>query len=478
MRARPWNPFAPCASLAAALLAGCATLPPEIPQAAECRANFLALDARVEAADVRDGGAARIESFPYLRVDRFLASFRDEAADGPAFTAWVERLRALDLASRRAELRNLGWSDPDEELAHLDRCGREWAARDLDDPQRRALLRERARVPDDYSLLQRTLGFYPVAVPFLNLGIHDFNDEVRADYATPHAQLQAPGPLVLWRAEAAAAPVPDVRAWLADADALGIPRLDEARWRALAAAHVPNWLVETGGSYDRPGAPVRGPQGPTVDPARPVTYFHPAYTRFGGRVLVQLVYVVWFAERPKDGWIDSYAGALDGVVWRVTLDGAGRPLLYDSIHPCGCYHYYFTAQPLERRPHGGFWQEPVLFPQDAPAAPFAIRIQSGTHYVRRLVPLGEVVAAQAQAYALADYAELLALPDGAGGTRSLFCEEGLVCGTGRLERLWLWPSGVKSPGAMRQRGRHATSFVGRSHFDDPALLEQLFVAPP
>jgi len=27
---------------------------------------------------------------------------------------------------------------------------------------------------------------------------------------------------------------------------------------------------------------------------------------------------------------------------------------------------------------------------------------------------------------------------------------------------------------MRQWGRHATSFVGRSHFDDPAMLDRLF----
>ena len=31
---------------------------------------------------------------------------------------------------------------------------------------------------------------------------------------------------------------------------------------------------------------------------------------------------------------------------------------------------------------------------------------------------------------------------------------------------------------MRQWGRHATSFVGRSHFDDPAMLDRLFELPP
>lgn len=459
----------------AAMLAACATLPPEIPEVAECQANYLGLDQRLEAAGLRDGGAARIEGFPYLRVNRFLASFRDEAADGPAFAAWVERLRELDLAARRAELRNLGWQPPDPELRHLDRCGREWAARDLADPQRRAQLREQARVPDDYSALRRTLGFYPLAVPFLNLGISNYHEEIRADYATPAAALESPGPLVLWRGPAQALAPATVAAWLAQTDALGVPILDEARWQRLAAAHLPQWLVETGGDYDRPGAVVLGEAAPTVDPAQPVTYFRPAYTRFGGEVLAQLVYTVWFSERPPQGLVDSYSGALDGVVWRVTLDRAGAPLVYDTIHPCGCYHYVFAAQPLARKPQGGAWDEPKLFPQqELPAAPFAIRIQSGTHYVRRLVPLAAIAQAPSRDYAVLPYETLLSLPDGQGGTRSLFCEDGLACGTERFERFWLWPAGIESAGAMRQWGRQATSFVGKSHFDDPDLLERMF----
>lgn len=465
---------------AAAMLAACAALPPEIPQVAECRANYLGLDQRIEAAGLRDGGAARIDGFPYLRVNRFLASFRDEAADGPAFAAWVERLRALDLAARRAELRNLGWQPPEPELQHLERCGREWAARDLADPQRRAQLRERARVPDDYSALRRTLGVYPLAVPFLNLGIGNYHEEIRADYAIPAAALESPGPLLLWRAETQALPPGTAAAWLSQVDALGVPRLDDARWQRLAQAHLPQWLVETAGDYDRPGAVVLGEAAPTVDPAQPVTYFRPAYTRFGGEVLAQLVYTVWFSERPPQGRVDSYSGALDGVVWRVTLDRAGRPLVYDTIHPCGCYHYVFPAQPLARKPQGGVWDEPKLFPQqELPAAPFAIRIQSGTHYVRRLVPLGAAAETQVRDYTLLPYATLLSLPDGQGsegGTRSLFCEDGLVCGTERFERFWLWPAGIESAGAMRQWGRQATSFVGKSHFDDPDLLERMFEA--
>lgn len=38
------------------------------------------------------------------------------------------------------------------------------------------------------------------------------------------------------------------------------------------------------------------------------------------------------------------------------------------------------------------------------------------------------------------------------GRQSLYDRDGLVSGTARLERWLLWPSGVVSPGAMRQWG--------------------------
>jgi len=49
-----------------------------------------------------------------------------------------------------------------------------------------------------------------------------------------------------------------------------------------------------------------------------------------------------------------------------------------------------------------------------------------------------------------------------------------VHGSERGERFILWPMGIRSPGAMRQWGRHAVAFVGRRHFDDPFLISSLF----
>ena len=72
---------------------------------------------------------------------------------------------------------------------------------------------------------------------------------------------------------------------------------------------------------------------PQVDAAEPAVYVHAAYTLYGEHVLLQLVYTIWFAERPARDTFDPGAGPLDGVVWRVTLAPDGEPLVYDC-DPC------------------------------------------------------------------------------------------------------------------------------------------------
>jgi hypothetical protein len=166
---------------------------------------------------------------------------------------------------------------------------------------------------------------------------------------------------------------------------------------------------------------------------------------------------------------------LDGVLWRVTLDRAGRPLLYDSIHACGCYHLLFPDSRLRLRPETGEWAEPPLVLQPAPVVGqrerAVVRLSSGSHYVWRVYAdrPGATVELDGR-----DYATLYAVPAENGGTRSLFDPNGLVAGSERAERWLLWPTGVPSPGAMRERGRHAIAFVGWRHFDDADLLDRLF----
>jgi len=77
-------------------------------------------------------------------------------------------------------------------------------------------------------------------------------------------------------------------------------------------------------------------------------------------------------------------------------------------------------------------------------------------------------------YSLDEYGQLRSLHHLKDDRRSMFGQDSIAPGSRRLERLILWPTGVYSPGAMRQWGRHAVAFVGRRHFDDPFFMDKMF----
>lgn len=72
-----------------------------------CSKLFARVDRAISRAGVKDTQAARIASFPYLRLNRFLASFRDEVTSDAAFDAWLDRLQRLGEQGYNVELRNL-----------------------------------------------------------------------------------------------------------------------------------------------------------------------------------------------------------------------------------------------------------------------------------------------------------------------------------------------------------------------------------
>jgi len=45
---------------------------------------------------------------------------------------------------------------------------------------------------------------------------------------------------------------------------------------------------------------------------------------------------------------------IDGIIWPVTLDTKGEPLMYDSIHMCGCYHLFFPTPKLKLKLSSSF----------------------------------------------------------------------------------------------------------------------------
>lgn len=468
-----------------------ARAPVEADPVAACRHWLERLDDRVDAEAVRDGGAARLPGFPFLRVDRFLASFRDEAARSDAhWRDWGERLLALDAQARDMELDNLAPSAmaslavPDRAAAkaRVRDCGARLWAETLVDVSLRERIREAAEVPDDYSGVLRALGLYPLSrLPFF-AGVER---EQRHGLARWQALAAQPDPARGWtRYGSTAAPLDADRVGaLVQAiprDALGIPRPDEATAQRLLQALAPVLEIETRGGFDRPGR-LRWAQGPApeVNTGEPVVYQRIAHTRHGDQTLMQLVYSVWFSERPATSGLDLLAGRIDAVVLRLTLAGDGRVLLLDSIHACGCYHLFVPTSALALRPAPEARTEWAFVPATLPSMPagqrLRVRISSGDHQVVGVRPEPAGAAGMdAVPYALIDDNGLRSLPTPEGARRSAFWSNGIMPGTERGERALFWPMGIESPGAMRQWGRHPTAFVGRRHFDDARLIERRF----
>lgn len=448
-----------------------------------CRMLYQEVDAAIDHAGVRDYGSSPVRDFPYLRTTRLFASFRGELITQKHWTAWTTHMADLDAESRALELRNLPTSMKDRRDGSLDeelnRCRERLLAADLAQPERRAMLRDAARVPDDYVTWWQVLGLYPLTAPFVSTRISAWHTETRNTFATPLAELPVAGELVRW------APSPDALLTAPQVsgilhrslDPLGIPMPTITDLNLLFNTFAPVWEVDVMDSNDRIGMP-RWDNGPVVDVARPALYRKVSHTRFGDQVLLQLNYIVWFPARPGN---DIYAGQLDGLNWRVTLGPDGEPWLYDVIHNCGCYHEFFPSHHLRLRDDlPTFYFEPPLLPQPAPEQqPLVLRIAPGTHFIQRIYhdesPSQLLTTVQPMTWE--EYNVLRSLPT-VDGYRSLFGEYGLIAGTERSERFLLWPMGVRSPGAMRQWGRHATAFVGRRHFDDAFLIESLFTSVP
>ena len=406
------------------------------------------------------------------------------------FAAWVNHLREFDQTARRFEYANLPKAARDEleqptpggdVLESAARCGALLRAAELTNAASRQAVVRQAKVPDNYRSMQRAAGLYPLSALVVRASVSHWQRSVHRLFADTAAGKSPPLGVRLRYRPPISPPISDTD--VADilrttTDSLGIPVPTAAQLAALFSRYAPAWELDTVDDNDRPGRLYWGTQAwPQIDVAQPVIYTHVSYTRFGSRVLLQLNYTVWFAARAAENQLDILAGRLDGIHWRVTLGDDGRPLLYDSIHPCGCYHLFFPSASLRLIERSGLYHEPILIPQAVPSLSEAQRLRilvsARTHYLQQILLDDE--AESASPYQFAPYDTLRSLPIGADDEhRSLFAARGLVPGTQRGERWILWPMGIPSPGAMRQWGNHATAFVGRRHFDEPLLIDENF----
>lgn len=424
----------------------------------KCRSQYAETDERIDHAGVRDAGYYRIPGFPYLRTDRLMSSYRDALIDLNTLGTWMLQLRENDSIARDIELTNLGMPKYERAalLNDLRVCAVWLSYADLDDAPTKQRLLEAARVPDEYA------DGAPKQNKTLREVVSSRRAAVVAEFSRP---LNPVANTVLWHIEHPAdeASLPHGFSDVAR-DELGRVGLLMNVWPELAAKHAPQILLETESDHDALGTPVIGARGPAIDTGKAVVYYLPGYARVNGRTLVQLEYFVWFP---------TASGELDGLIWRVTLDERGEPLLYDTIRGSGFDPLWFPAQALKSRKSAE--RESLLIPQvRMPVAPFALRLQSASHVPQRLIAIEASGTPQSRSYELRPYEDLLTLPMPEGGTRSLFDADGIVLGTEPTDSHQYEAMGVKHAGALRQWGRHAISLQSRLHFDDPRLIESLF----
>lgn len=492
-----------------------------------CADIYQWLDENIAAEGVRNAEYRRMPGWPFLRTDRFLASY--SATELNAERAWVEWLKIaaenaiygyqaelLNLSARAFAANSINNSANDAlQVEHLKALQTQLANRishcvtanfleftavaTAKSEAGQAVLAA-AQVPDEYREWQRWLGLYTLTAIGVRRGIKQWHAETKTAYADIDAAMQKAAALAEARQvsdEPAAKPSPLPRIAYQPAEAksassavfdavelspgLKLPALSPKQLAQLFAKHAPEFVVETGSVADRIGVPsyATGEAQARIQVAEPVVYQRHSYARWHDEVLLQLNYMVWFPGRPSTGPADILAGNIDGMIWRVSLNSAGEVVMYDSVHACGCYHLFFPTSDLRVR-SAGFYTEPLLIPKQLPPDAERIRlyIEANTHYL---------LGAQAKAYPVdakvsyqqRDYWELAVLPnpDPKRPQRSLFDEQGFIPGTDRLERYVLWPMAVPRPGAMRQWGRHATAFLGERHFDDARLFESWFEKP-
>jgi hypothetical protein len=458
--------------LIALLLNGCATrgeLSSKLPQNIQsCLQVFADLDLQTNAAARGDAAYARIANYPYLRVDRYTASFKNNSSQ--SLPALLEKMRLLDMESRRFELTDI------RDLQRAESCGRQLLAHDLRDIERMQRLVGSINVPDDYVTAYRAFGAYALTkLPFA-AGVKRLETERSKQFSSNASESDK---------ALSSNTEKIVYAIKHSSDVQPTKLHPNVEVEHLIEAHAPLFLISKTSNADIPGALEWQGEEVGVNTAKPVIYTQSTFTRYGELSLRQLVYTIWFSERPatKAVAIDLLAGRLDGITVRVTLAPNGEALVYDSIHPCGCYHQFFpTAKAVLKSTPSGLdeWAfVPRTLPKWQSGDRLLLHIASGTHYIDQVdlvsnIASGVFTQPNTSLHPIA-YDTLRALPTPDGRYRSAFDPRGFIRGSERLESWLFWPMGIANAGAMRQWGKHATAFVGRRHFDDPRLMEERFI---
>lgn len=414
-----------------------------------CGPQYADVNARIDDAATGDAGYYPVEEYPWVRTDRLMASFVGELDSTLALDVWLAQLRDNEGFARNIELKNLGMPLKERSLLlnDLRLCAVWLSMQAAADPETRKPFLEAVRAPAELD----PADFAPVD----DRQAAKNTAEVEADFRSAAAADETR--TVAWHAERQ----PDMKSIgevLAiytenPKDVLGRVGMVSSSWDALAHFYAPRLVTAADRKTDQLGAPAwTGDQQPGIDREDPVVHWQATYARYGDDSLIQLNYMLWFG--------DTRGRLNDGLIWRVTLDPTGQPLVFESMNMDGTKHLWFPTKRLTQR-----GQPAGLIPagqvSDAVAG---LRLEAETRHVTGLVEADGELGDDRRSYRLAPYEALLSLPTPDGGTRSLFDPEGFVAGVPRAD---------DTPG-MRQLGRHSLAPREAWFFDDPALLARTF----
>ena len=299
-------------------LSGCATLSSQRAgflreRPAEHIEFFKHLDKKVDKAKVRDAAHPLVSGFPYLRTNRFLTHLGKNLKTDQEKEQWLRLMQQLDLKARAKEIRNL----PDEAVIAL-------GAAKAGNPDREGLvgrvtfhsekllrhdqaqtdfyqnLRPSVKVPAEYSLSMRVLGFYPLfSIPVI-IGTNKAHKEFSSFYQEDLDKLPVLGRLTTFgppSAEIFGESEIQMLLGRSTNNPLGVSLLDERDEKNLVASLAPSIMQDIAGSYDKFGQVTWSNTGLAIDVEKPTAYYYISHGLRKGRPILQVNYAIWYSER-------------------------------------------------------------------------------------------------------------------------------------------------------------------------------------
>ncbi|MDD1794257.1 hypothetical protein LRP50_14035 [Enterovibrio sp. ZSDZ42] len=459
-------------------LAGCTSSPPPKSSdgvSAQCEQSLVAFYQTVE--DTRSYALPyHFDSrFPHLAFDRISASLTDSLSDEASRLEWLGYVSMLGQQQLATVLALTPHVENTKRMA-LTQCQHTLMEDSANDHGFwKAIEKNAPTPPTAYQHWKRVLGAYPIASVIAESRIKQEQAHIQRDFGRALAH---PFHYSETRSTLSQEQIEKMMKQARQSSKLTWPMLDESQADKLLNHYSPMVTVETLSQDDLVGALAFDNHGkPIINTKLPRIYRSVSYTRFDEEILPQLNYVLWFPARTAKGSFDPYAGDFDAINLRLTLDTNGAPLIFDSIHQCGCFHMVYALSPTLRFTTSDN-ERPIEnhLPLPTESARLAVSLTSGDHMISQVSFTDNIPATTAlSAIALEtkNLASLITLETPKGGVMSPFDRHGIIDESARGERWFLWPFGVRSPGAMRQQGMHAIAFIGERHFDDAYLFDEL-----